>query len=477
MKRLLFCTGIAVALAAAGCSSAINSTHINTDPASKAPPAGALASDEGTAYFLPAVYLHLTAVRTNVVRTNSTDSAIPVVLVSNQTVKVVSSETNWSAGSYVNQAATNADKTIVTNCLSTNQAGGFQIVTNYSWSTTWNPASESPETLTNYIVTLEPVTIPDPRHYYTLKLDHTWFSSDDYAITVNSNGFLQSINAVTEDKSLEVLKEVGSLAVTAFSGLPTGGLQKSASCTKGPTTNVAGEPTSSHKATNVVRRVYPQRVDVIFDPTSLEGIAKANAILSNLFTTTNTAVTTSNKDLPNESVPITISNLSLALNNGTPSLPGTWEFKAGTNCGALYRTAFPYFISVANDLGVGGSESRVFLAMAPNAGPVLAMPVKGGLFIKQSASLVFNDGYLLSSSNSQPSELAAVAKLPGQIISGASDTITNLLQLRFNIGASQKALLEQQNAMLNLMASNAVATSNLSSTLKAYKASQTTNSQ
>jgi hypothetical protein len=131
---------------------------------------------KGIAYSLPMVKIHLTAILTNTLVLDPTNSYYQAFGVSNlYTTTVNYSQTNGGP------VSTNVNTSVV-------------FYSNNIVVTKWNTNKQA------YMILVEPVVLPDPDALYVLKLTRDDWSSDVFGITVDPvNNFLQTINATNSD--------------------------------------------------------------------------------------------------------------------------------------------------------------------------------------------------------------------------------------------------------------------------------------
>jgi len=280
---------------------------------------------------------------------------------------------------------------------------------------------------------------------------------------VNTNGFLQSVNATNADNTPNILQNIASAVVTAMGGFPA------------PPIGAKGEPLPPQ--TNNPIPLYPEMVQVVFDPSSFNSIVEANSNLTKYFF----SYTDANFLIASNLLPIKITSELANSPSHDLSLP-TLPENQRTNSwdGVLYRPALPYFVGINNRLSFAGTNIQRLLALVPNNAPIFSLPVEDSLFVTEVSSFTFNNGFLGSVTYSKPSELGGFFALPGAILAGVAGGITNYVQLRLNIDNSQNSIVAAQTALLNSMASNNAATIGALQSIKTlnnYKSNQnTTNS-
>ena len=93
--------------------------------------------------------------------------------------------------------------------------------------------------------------------------------------------------------------------------------------------------------------------------------------------------------------------------------------------------------------------------VVPDSQTLFTLPVLAGAFTKSKLDFVFKDGTPVSMSSDQPSQLAALARLPVDILKAMLEVPTSLIKLRIdydNQGASlTDAQTKQLKAQLDLL--------------------------
>jgi len=146
--------------------------------------------------------------------------------------------------------------------------------------------------------------------------------------------------------------------------------------------------------------------------------------------------------------------------------------------GLLYRPMLPYLLEVYNSLGELGTNSIQYLVRSPNAAPVFSLPVNRGTFVTMTTSITFNNGFLQGVNYSNPSQVAAALGLPLTVIGDVFSSITNVLQLKFNIASAESGIATQQTSLVTQTTAPNNATTNLLESIKqlsAYRANPTNN--
>jgi len=217
----------------------------------------------------------------------------------------------------------------------------------------------------------------------------------------------------------------------------------------------------------------PGRVDVIFDPTTSNGLNRANTYLTQKFV---------QGAAPDSGVEQAICPILLgATFKGV--LPPDISDDYLTNYtdrieGIVYRPLLPYILSVKNGFGQSGSNYLQYLVMSPNRSPIFSLSVERATFVTRTTSISFNSGLLNTVNYSNPSQLAAFLGLPLTVVNSIFSSITNVLQLKLNIATAQSNIATQQIALVNQTTALNNATTNLLQSIQAlnqFKAMQATN--
>jgi hypothetical protein len=394
---------------------------------------------KGIAYSLPMVQVHLTAILTNVPNPTLPSKNILVTTVSNSIVENV----------FINR--TNGSQPL--------------IATNFTITVSTN-SSLAPRVDTNastlaYSVTVEPVISPDPSFLYALKFTHSKASSDTWGITVDpTNNFLQTVNATNADQTIQIVENLARTAATIYSlgaGAPLGGL----SVNPGMVPRVA-------VAKPAILRPFPGRVEIFFDPTSSDDMARATSELTDIFVEKNGST-------DDEAATLCPIRLSVTFNNQAVSQQTADYLKThrpDQAKGLLYRPMLPYVLQIHNSHGERGTNLVQYLIRSPNAAPVFSLPVDRAVFVTRTTSINFNNGFLQGVNYNNPSQLSALLGLPLTVIGDIFSTVTNVLQLRFNIATGQNNIAAQQAALLNQAATINAATTNLLESVRRLQAYQ-----
>ncbi|MBN8279155.1 MAG: hypothetical protein J0M16_00920 [Gammaproteobacteria bacterium] len=287
---------------------------------------------------------------------------------------------------------------------------------------------------------LEPA-VADVAHSFVLRRNHWPTRSESLKLKVSSSGLLSSGDTKVEDQTAEAL-----VALAQAAGAVRGA---------GPTPLVfrpgaAPETVRCEKASvDAVMRAFT--METVVDPTDTDAI---NVFLSSV---SSVAFSEKVKAVINagggevgksgyavESAPVTkrAGGQWQARTTGTPPTAAP---------GLFYRTEYPLTLKVKlDDAAIAGVMLQI-----PNGAPAEFMAVKAGAFGKVEHSFVMDNGVLTSLDSSRDSEALKVAKLPLDVIDGFLSSVSQIVQLRLNLGGQaadlagkDKDLVAQQVELL-----------------------------
>jgi hypothetical protein len=309
-------------------------------------------------------------------------------------------------------------------------------VTSTNWTTV-------PATNWFYLVTVTNFFTPEPQGLFSLNIaaDYLGQYSETYGITVDNNGFIQSVNASNADQTVQIVTEIAQTAA-AIAGFPGGGGIAIPSAYLGTNATNQVAPTT---------QIYPTVVSVIFDPTSGRSIDIANKSIAEQFGATS--------DFPIKIVPENIDTNPLS----SPAL-ATDDYLTDYNdsfCGIAYRPLRPYIVDVYNNRAQFGPSFQQYLVMSPNQSPLLNVPVKRAPFVTRTTGLTFSSGLFIGANYSRPSQASAIFGLPVTFIGNYLSSVTNLLQLKLNIATAETGLQQQSVALQQQNLALISATTNL----------------
>jgi hypothetical protein len=393
----------------------------------------------GIAYSLPMVHVHLTAILTNV-----PNPALPLTNILVTTVSNSVSEVDFINSTNSNKPFSITNTTLI---VSSNSFLSARVDTN--------------SVIPTYLVMVEPIISPDPNFVYSLEMTENIASSDTLGFSVDpTNNFLQTVNATNVDQTIQIVENLAKTAATLYTmgaGAPLGGL---------PT--ALPDKSIFEKKKVKLREPLPGRVEIFFDPSSSDDMDRARKSLTDIFVE-------NDGGNPNQAEELCPLRLSVSFNRQIISQK-TGDYlkthRPDNAKGVLYRPMLPYFLQVNNSYGQNGTNLIQYLIRSPNAAPVFSLPVDRALLVTRTTSLSFNNGFLQGANYNNPSQLSALLGLPLTVIGDIFSSVTNLLQLRFNIATGQNNVATQQTALLNQQAAINTATTNLLESIKRLQAYQ-----
>jgi hypothetical protein len=385
-QRLLLVTFIAlfIGVLLVGCTAALRSKHLTKS--------SQLRHKSALTYFLPMTQIHLVVTFQQEWKTNLLEK--PILLP--QTFKT-------------NSVVTTSD---TTNTISTQAAPPAQPV---------NPAGPAPapniigakinrtvkgkvniQTLTNAVlvphivcrIQIDQVTVPDPSRCYLLELNPKLYSEDDFKISVDTNGFLSSINVTNADKTADILKTVASTAIEALK-LVNGAFAA---------LDKRGKPQQL------------QNIELLFDPTNDKEVTEVNNVLKQVAEI--------------KVAPLVDKPLFVYRKDSIPAKKTT---------GIFHRPALPYKITIETK-----DEIINKIIMAPNEAPTVAYEIRRAPLVTSSTALTFKNGFLTDASYHKPSELLAGVTIPLEILKMVTSIPTNLIQFKMDISSAQAKLYQGQ---------------------------------
>jgi hypothetical protein len=290
------------------------------------------------------------------------------------------SSTNWTLTN-IYSAVSN-----LTNATFTSGTNGYSASTFV--------VTPSPNLSTNqfYTATFQTVTMPDPSFLFSLKLTHNPLYDDQYAVTVSSNGFISSVNASNADQTANIVQTLGNIAIQAA--------------------KLAAMPG--------VGTAYPTHVEVIFDPADPTDVHNAALVLHDYYVRL-------------ECVPLIANQIDKSY--ATP-FPNKLD-------GVLYRPMLPYQMTIGCNIGKPNEADFKYLVLAPNRAPIFRLSANRGVFVTRTASLQFNNGFLVSAAYDKPSEINGFVQIPLDLLNQIVSIPTNLIQFKINLASSESSLEQQ----------------------------------
>lgn len=269
--------------------------------------------------------------------------------------------------------------------------------------------------------------IPDPEAQFVLSYQGSSLSSDDVAVQVTSNGFLEKIETKFSDQTGEILKTAAEI-VLEIAKLQAGGLIPS------------GAPAQKLKDEKLLEEFE-------VDPVSPRGLKRFQAVQEDY-----------------NGITIEVAALCEA---------GSCMQQTGVSdspiAGVFYRPLSPYRVKIQNAGRPTSSSSPNNVQMEyftqyeqvvllPNNSPMRIMPITRAAFVEQETSLVFEDGVLTSVSIKKPSEalgffnallepVRIVGRLPGEVFAA----ILSQTRAQSQLSAQETELLTNMTAYLDAL--------------------------
>ncbi|MFN3231897.1 MAG: hypothetical protein ACE363_07010 [Alphaproteobacteria bacterium] len=128
----------------------------------------------------------------------------------------------------------------------------------------------------------------------------------------------------------------------------------------------------------------------------------------------------------------------LARSEGSPS------DRAGIE-GLVYPRPIPYQFTLRDEFG---APLQSMVHMLPNDGPLSVVPLRSAAFVETKHAVAFENGLLTSYDTTRPSETLAVIGLPLRIVSGVLEAPATIIKLRVDYSSQQEALINAQRAVI-----------------------------
>jgi hypothetical protein len=173
----------------------------------------------------------------------------------------------------------------------------------------------------------------------------------------------------------------------------------------------------------------PKLIDISFDPFNTNELSSAITTLSLAH--------------------LAIENTNDFTNPSISGIYSKWTNPPTHNAdGIYYRPPMPYEVRLRD----GNSNVVSSTVLLPNRSPLLHLDLKKALFVQSVSQVTLTNGFISSYALSKPSSVLALASLPVQILSGITSSMTNLIQLKFNLATAQNnlqtaALTQQSNQL------------------------------
>jgi hypothetical protein len=119
--------------------------------------------------------------------------------------------------------------------------------------------------------------------------------------------------------------------------------------------------------------------------------------------------------------------------------------------GLFYRRELPYLLSIyaKPDNSTAPVLSKAVLVALPNKSPRELLRLDGAAFATRVFATVFENGVLVSHTETKPSELLSVAQIPIDVLKAIFSVPTELVTLKVNYTNKQKDLADAQKQLLD----------------------------
>jgi hypothetical protein len=267
--------------------------------------------------------------------------------------------------------------------------------------------------------------VPDPNYRLVAKIDPGLARDDNIKISV-ANGLLSTSNSTSTDQTAEILLGFARIA----------GARKSPAVSElVAATEALRLPIDKDKKPPVEApppRCRAYRYAVIVDPTNAAEVDKANEQLKNM-----------------QGV---VSALKLEVED-PPKKGGALKMESP---GYMYRAPLALRVraqydekSTANDcvelsMLTGAYEA----AVVPDSSQVFALPMEARAFTKTVLNTTFKDGMLLDHQIDRPSQMAAIVRLPVDLLKAVLSVPAEIIKLRVDYQSESASLVEARTKLL-----------------------------
>ena len=261
---------------------------------------------------------------------------------------------------------------------------------------------------------------PDTNFAFRLSPQHSWLRDDTQKFALSKKGLLTSTDIVAEDRTADVIVELGRLA-GAIAGL---GVVAPIPVADGSDDDKAIKPLCTDTADS-----FSQLID-------LTNSAEVNDL--------NGALACYGVQLAPKSSPT------------LPTAPAIRE--PLTRDGIFYRTAGEIIVDMLRCDTKDGvcktnwTVSKSFAFTLPQAGRIGYLSQNAGFATKTKYAAKFSDGMLVDYSSERPSEILQIAGTPIRVIGAVFDGISKVISLRTGNNNALAGLTDSQLAVLNAQA-------------------------
>ena len=273
----------------------------------------------------------------------------------------------------------------------------------------------------------EPKPYADRRQHYCLDYLASSVASDTVEIGRSSDGLLQKISTVADDKSLKIVEKIVDVGLIAVTGNPGFGISRSLRTTEGE----------------------PVLADFNFDPFDEPRLAEINTTLATYGYCIYVVRHTSNPQrMCSNPARYEIEYAPIVKARYLPPIP----FEEGRH-GILYRPDMTYEVVILRRRDPKSHDKwkihQVKNVELPNIAPVLSIPIERSVFVKRETTLEFKDGVLQDVSIKKPSELLAFSEFPLKVAQAIVAVPSELIKVRIASTNNRERLI---NAQIQLIA-------------------------
>ncbi len=254
--------------------------------------------------------------------------------------------------------------------------------------------------------------IADPRAQYVSTFDHYWHRDDTVALSTTADGLLTTSNVTQRDRTAEILVDFAGIVgagrapgeVGAFVA-PAGG------------TDPCG-----------LGRSFAR--EFTFDPSTEENITEDGV------------------SIPGWGTAKTFMKNCLGLDLTIPEIDAFENVPDASARGLVYRRPIPYMISVTRGTDDTQDVLASTVAMLPQGGPYGVIPYEPRTFVTSVTNVSFDNGQPTQWHTDNPSEVAAVFRIPVAMARALVEVPATLVQLRVNYDTRHTELVEAQRSYI-----------------------------
>jgi hypothetical protein len=249
--------------------------------------------------------------------------------------------------------------------------------------------------------------VPDSDMMFALDYESDIFSDDSFKVEYDSKGFLKSITATADDKTVQIVENIFSAVATLMTGAPIA------------VTRALGDINTGDVA--LLETVNPNNENEI---KSL------------------------NKKLENYGLKIKVDSIGTgapkSLNEANDDV-----YKKGI----YYRPAKPYIVSFfkldPNKTDSDGIKYSSYQFFSENKSPLVSVDISRSWFVKRETTLSFSEGVLTSTDIKKPSEALEFSKIPVDIANAVIGIPAKIIDFKVSEIGGDKKLIEAQKAQLD----------------------------